>query len=36
MEDGGREYTITATSEDASGNVATQSEIVRVPHDQSG
>ncbi len=32
----GRLYTITATAEDASGNVATQSENVQVPHDQSG
>ena len=31
----GRVYTITATAEDASGNVATQSEEVQVPHDQS-
>ena len=32
----GRLYTITATAEDASGNVATQSAEVQVPHDQSG
>lgn len=32
----GREYTITARAEDASGNVATQSEVVQVPHDQGG
>lgn len=32
----GRVYTITARAEDASGNVATQSEEVQVPHDQSG
>ncbi|MDH3434327.1 MAG: PKD domain-containing protein, partial [Gammaproteobacteria bacterium] len=32
----GRLYTINATAEDGSGNVATRSEEVQVPHDQSG
>lgn len=32
----GRLYTITATAEDASGNVATETADVHVPHDQSG